>query len=42
MYRFTAIASSILLHLVFISGFTATGTAATAVAADRAAHVWTV
>lgn len=42
MRKFTAIVSSVMLHLVFISGFAATGTAATAIAADRAAHVWTV
>ena len=42
MSKFTAIVSSVVLHLVFITGFTATGSAATSIAADRAAHVWTV
>jgi hypothetical protein len=38
MKKFTAILSSLLLHMVFITGFAATGTIATQVAADRATH----
>jgi hypothetical protein len=38
MKKFTAVFSSILLHLVFITGFAATGTVATQIAADRATH----
>jgi hypothetical protein len=38
MNKFLAVFSSTALHLVFITGFTATGTAATHIAADRATY----
>jgi hypothetical protein len=38
MKKFTAIFSSVLLHMIFITGFAATGTVATQIAADRASH----
>ena len=39
MKKLTAFFSSILLHLVFITGISASGAVATQVASDRAAHV---
>jgi hypothetical protein len=39
MSKFLAIVSSALLHLVFITGFAASATVATQIAADRASHI---
>lgn len=41
MRKLFAISYTVLLHVVLVAGFTASGTAATQIAAERAAHVWT-
>lgn len=39
MSKFLAIVSSVVLHLMFISGLAASATVATQLAADRASHI---
>lgn len=41
MSKLSAICCSLLLHVIFITGFVATGASATAIATDRASQVWT-
>lgn len=38
MNKFVAVAFSLVLHVMFVTGFAATTTAAVQIASDRAAH----
>jgi hypothetical protein len=41
MSKFTAIACTIMLHFVFVTGLAAASATAAHIVADRAEHVWT-